>query len=424
MLSKNPFYNSMLIAGGLSLALSGCLGGDEKKKDEVASEPLTEITSEADAQKAAGTVSDTDNIDNSMDSVDIDGVMDEMLSLAGTSAKLPNQTKKFAGNPKAVKALKKSLKALKPVLAKSVTAKVKAKSLADGAELLVSQTIACDVSGDITIADSRSSATSGTLTITFNECRDDHISYQEVTNGKIVLSGSGSENASYSFTLTVGDGNTTVGGVDSTSDVRTVTYDPDGVMLGWDISSGVFTMGGSVIKDSAGSPTGFNLTYKANAGFSSLIEGVKETGTIRNFSLISKNSYTDYFDSDDTVDGVFEGTLDETNDGVVDETEYLGFNNLHLVFSYPSQSDFSTLTWEINGKIVSTHTPAECGDGSYQVVTNLAFSREAGVLVAGKMTINSSTVIEVLNPGMLTITVAGGTPTEVAEDQADSVCLL
>ena len=427
MIKRKSIYNSILVTSSLSLLIAGCFGGSDHKKDEVASAPLTAISSDAEAQAAASAATDTDAMNNLGDTVDLGGMMDDFSYMLGTSFKAPNGSLKFSGHAESTKAMKKLEKLLKPAAAKLVHAK----TLASGYGALAAQELPCPNGGTMTL-DSNVDANgmSGSASLVYKDCREDFGSYYEITNGKINMSGNGSD-TSYSVTLSIGDGNGTANNAANSSDLRTNTYDLTDAVIGWDVTSGNLKINFSVNNDSSGSPESYSSKISGSLANDSLVETTRETVSVRDFVADSKEglTLTTFWDTDTKFDGVFETDVDSGNDGTVDENTYIGFNNLHVVIKYTSMSansfNWGDYTTDINGKVVVEHTPGPvCGDGSYQIVTNTSFTHVNYVLTAGKMTINNSTVVEVAADGSLNITLNGGTPTNMTEDGLAGICLL
>ena len=86
-------------------------------------------------------------------------------------------------------------------------------------------------------------------------------------------------------------------------------------------------------------------------------------------------------------------------------------------------SDDSYVDYTADGKVTVDNTGfCADGDGIWVIATTTAIRETAtGEIVAGKMTINTTTIVEFKLDGSVIVTVSGGTPTTVTKAEFDAI---
>jgi hypothetical protein len=255
--------------------------------------------------------------------------------------------------------------------------------------------------------------TNGNFTMTFNSCRENNYNDDgyEVTTGTI--------KASFSVTDTSESGSATFGDGDAdaeSSDVVAKSYSADNTLLESNIMSGKFTydsMTGTTPVETVSATGRFVLEDN--------VSGDKEDNVVDNFSVKSTgdNSYLSN-EEDVLLNGAIQNTMTVSG---ADTVQYAGFSDFHYT-EMQSSSDVSITEETLDGKVVVDHTPEQCGDGAYNFVTSQAIQTQNDQLIAGTLTINDSTTVQINSDGTIDVTVEGQTVQYANEDDLNNVCLM
>ena len=117
------------------------------------------------------------------------------------------------------------------------------------------------------------------------------------------------------------------------------------------------------------------------------------------------------------------GTFGESwTESSVSKSTSIAFEN--FVTTETPASDYSYVLYTADGKVTVDNTGfCADGDGIWIIVTNTAIKEmtATGEIVAGKMTINTTTVVEFQADGSVIVTVSGGTPTTITKAAFDTI---
>ena len=409
-----------IVISAISLSFIGCSkdsNNDSIGLKDPGSAQLTTISSEKDAVAAAQSVFGLHNTTDSIGN-------DIPTSSIGFS-KLVNL--KLPGNAKIDPNIKEAFTSIQKVLAKPTNRVLQAKS--DSMSMSAKQTTneqACDIDGSmvITIDDS---STSSSVTTTYKNCKEStYNNGYEVTNGTIKFaSSSNADSTATSLEMTLGNGDATL----EDSDLVSKTYDANSSLL----DSSIVSMKLTMKSDTSQNNGALSVKINGRAELTDNVQNTVETISIDHASLDVNagvsitNQTVDSGDLSFTVNGAMEVVLEDNNTTTSpDQRAYIGASDLSYTWSVDS-SQVSSET--LDGKFVVENTPAQCGDGAYNIQTVAAMKRDSSdTLIAGEMNINDNTTIKVNADGTITVTVSGTATnyTDEADMRAalDGVCTL
>ncbi len=275
----------------------------------------------------------------------------------------------------------------------------------------------CPLGGSVS-EDAVMSGDSYTVTVVYTNCDDGSATrYHEVTNGTVKMAGT-QTSAGGNGSLVFGDGD---GDLES-GDFTVTTYDGT-IQSSASVLSLTETFSWTGDIDAAGEVVlQFSIAGRTRMDSTALVETISFDDFA--ITLNADNNPSDMIQSSLTFNGAVEDSVDQKSTTTAPDTSaYLGFVNFTYSYEMGMASGGSSLN--INGKAVVEHTPASCGDGSYQVVTSTPFQwNSAGTLIAGNMTINDNVTIHANGDGTVTVTVNGVSQSFKSFDEMESsVCL-
>lgn len=281
----------------------------------------------------------------------------------------------------------------------------------------------CDEGSIITESDG--SQTSGSATITFKNCKTLTYNGYNVVNGTIKAKDStNSDNTESSSEISIGNGDANL----EDNDLTYKNYDANDSLL-----QSITVTGKATLKSTTTDNSGkFSITINGRAEFVDSVNNTVDTISIDQVSLDVNagvditNQSINSSNLNFVVDGAIEVVSDDKNTTTSpDERHYFGASNL----SYSWNNDGTVSSETLDGRFVVENTPAQCGDGAYQLKTVTPMQRyNYGALIAGEMNINDNTNIKVNTDGTISVTV-NGTSTTYADEAAmqttlDGVCSL
>lgn len=248
----------------------------------------------------------------------------------------------------------------------------------------------------------------------------------EVTNGTVKFaSSSNADSTATSLEMTLGNGDATL----EDSDLVSKTYDANSSLP----DSSIVSMKLTMKSDTSQNNGALSVKINGRAELTDNVQNTVETISIDHASLDVNagvsitNQTVDSGDLSFTVNGAMEVVLEDNNTTTSpDQRAYIGASDLSYTWSVDS-SQVSSET--LDGKFVVENTPAQCGDGAYNIQTVAAMKRDSSdTLIAGEMNINDNTTIKVNADGTITVTVSGTATnyTDEADMRAalDGVCTL
>ena len=225
--------------------------------------------------------------------------------------------------------------------------------------------------------------------------------------------------------MTLGNGDATL----EDSDLVSKTYDANSSLP----DSSIVSMKLTMKSDTSQNNGALSVKINGRAELTDNVQNTVETISIDHASLDVNagvsitNQTVDSGDLSFTVNGAMEVVLEDNNTTTSpDQRAYIGASDLSYTWSVDS-SQVSSET--LDGKFVVENTPAQCGDGAYNIQTVAAMKRDSSdTLIAGEMNINDNTTIKVNADGTITVTVSGTATnyTDEADMRAalDGVCTL
>ena len=401
----NPIW---VLIPAMSLTFIGCSknSNDDIGLKDPGSVKLTTISSHGEALAAAQPILGIHATGSgAANSNDIPTTLPKLLNF-----KLPQGVKI---DPK----LQETVSAVKKVLDKPTQLAMRAKLNGLSQSIMAKTTTEdlCDEGSIITESDG--SQTSGSATITFKNCKTLTYNGYNVVNGTIKAKDStNSDNTESSSEISIGNGDANL----EDNERKIERLEP--------INNGKATLK-STTTDNSGK---FSITINGRAEFVDSVNNTVDTISIDQVSLDVNagvditNQSINSSNLNFVVDGAIEVVSDDKNTTTSpDERHYFGASNL----SYSWNNDGTVSSETLDGRFVVENTPAQCGDGAYQLKTVTPMQRyNYGALIAGEMNINDNTNIKVNTDGTISVTV-NGTSTTYADEAAmqttlDGVCSL
>lgn len=250
-----------------------------------------------------------------------------------------------------------------------------------------------------------SMTTASDMTITFANCRMDTTRLNGTMTETFSLSGQ-----TTSFTTTLGNSDGTVTSADfKTEFFETATDTTAYATLTIDLAET------GTENNSTTPPT---YSFAAN-GKMKYDEGANSyTMSLTNVSFAySKDATTGKMTT--TSNGAFGETWTEAGTSKSTSITFESF-----VTTETPATDYSYTLYTADGKVTVDNTGfCADGDGIWVIVTNTALKEmtATGEITAGKMTINTTTVVEFQTDGSVIVTAGGGTPTTVAKADFDTI---
>lgn len=245
--------------------------------------------------------------------------------------------------------------------------------------------------------------------ITFTNCRMDTAMF----NGPMTMTyTTNTQTSTTSFTTKVGSGNNII---DASGDFVTDLY-PDSSTTS--TSYATLSMDLTETGSENNSTTPPSYSFSAN-GVMKYVEGSSNSYAISLTNVTFAYSEATSGKMTTTSNGTFGESWTE---GGVSKSTSITF--VSFVTTETPASDYSYVDYTADGKVTVDNTGfCADGDGTWVIVTITAIREmiATGEIVAGKLTINTTTDVEFQPDGSVIVTASGGTPTTVTKAEFDAI---
>ncbi len=412
---------------GLVIGIGGCTdeGSSNGGNAEVNAMKTTAIADDTQAQAAVKTILEDSFLTGSIDDADFSAYIDDIQSwFIDASPKSMTQHKKQMRLPPALaEAARSSLALIVPELENARKTPRSPGNSSHGA--LATQTIACDDGvGSVSFNGKYQDDYNASIQLSYNGCRlnQPDIYYNatyKLRSGDLKLSISGNE-TSWSASVTLGNGDRDL---NDENDYHLQYINSDNIVLA-EINYSLTTKYSDKTKAATAQSSMLYIAQYTVDGQAEVIvntsENYRHTTAFRGVSLQETDiAYSTSFDID--ANGVIDYQKDNNQDESVEHGYLYGFSNYHYVYDNSAYYSTGNTSWEIGGKFAIARTPAQCGDGVYQVSTVSPVVGSGSGYSAGKLSINDAS-FSVLSPGLYEITTPAGT-VQVNDDTLQNICL-
>lgn len=246
------------------------------------------------------------------------------------------------------------------------------------------------------------------MTITFTQCRMDTARF----NGTITESfTTNTQTSTTSFTTTLGNSDGTVTSADFTTELFETAATTDTTAY----ATLTIDLTETGTENNTATPPSYSFTANGKMKYD---EGSNSyTMSLTNVTFAYSEATTG------TMTTTSNGTFGETwTEAGVSKSTSITFES--FVTTETPATDYSYTLYTADGKVTVDNTGfCADGDGIWVIVTNTALKEmtATGEIVAGKMTINTTTIVEFQTDGSVIVTASGGTATTVTKAEFDTI---